>query len=647
MSWLSVLFETYNYLDAQSQKEKGSVIGLEFPAVISQNAHITVVLNTRSEFMRAEEINKEDSKTMIPATKDSSGARTRGSAPHMIFDNLKYVCGDLRNYLPQEQADETYEKYYKAYLLNLEKWLNVDPSNKYVKIVYEYIKKECMLGDLIDADIVNLDENGFLAKKSKRIKSVEQEKIFVRFAIEENGSRIELWTDEDFLRNYSRTYLEMLKKEGNITGFCYGTGHFGEIANKHGKYIRFPGDDAKLISSNDSKNFTYRGRFEESEQAYQVSYEVSEKAHSALRYLIQKRASTFKRNGMTVVAWSDGSEIPMSGEDTNDIMSALLGEDQNVATEVDTDQDFAYELKKALNSFKNELKVKTVNIMMLDAATPGRMAVQYFKQFDIEDYLENLFKWHRDLCWIQHYKKEGDEKIREYRCAPSVYDICLYSFGVEREGKMVLNEKDKFVNQKIRRIFPCILEGQRLPIDYMRGAYHNAVNPVSKEEYNWIKCLGVACSLIHKYYIDRGRSDFSMALNERIKDRSYLFGRLLAIADKVESIALSMKNEKRPTSARRLMNAFSKKPYSTWGILELKLNPYFERINPKSRAYYRKELNVVMDVMEMESYQSNKPLEPSFLLGYHNQLQKFSRDSRAAKEEGKEKENKEESTNDN
>ena len=138
-----------------------------------------------------------------------------------------------------------------------------------------------------------------------------------------------------------------------------------------------------------------------------------------------------------------------------------------------------------------------------------------------------------------------------------------------------------------------------------------------------------------------------MALNEQIKDRSYLFGRLLAIADKVESIALSMKNEKRPTSARRLMNAFSKKPYSTWGILELKLSPYFERINPKSRAYYRKELNVVMDVMEMENYQSNKPLEPSFLLGYHNQLQKFSRDSRAAKEEGEEKENKEESTNDN
>lgn len=645
MSWINVLYDTYQYLDQESKISNSNVSGLVPPAVITQNAQICVVLDEQSNFLRANKIEKDSAPTNTPATWRSA-ARTSKPEPHAVFDNLMYLCGDMKDYLDGGKAEECYEKFFLPYVENLKKWKESSYSNQYVEIIYNYLVKERLLKDLVEEKIVELKENGKIDEELKYL-NIPQNKLFVRFSIQMIGEVLDLWEDFSFINSYSDYLLQLKNEISENSSFCYATGKTGAMADLHGKYIRFPGDGAKLLSSNDSDNFTYRGRFDKPAEAYQVSYEVSEKAHSALRYLIQKRASTFKRNGMTVVAWSDGSEIPMSGEDTNDIMSALLGEDQNVTTEVDTDQDFAYELKKALNSFKNELKVKTVNIMMLDAATPGRMAVQYFKQFDIEDYLENLFQWHRDLCWIQHYKKERDEKIREYRCAPSVYDICLYSFGVEQNGKMVLNEKDKFVNQKIRRIFPCILEGQRLPIDYMRGAYHNAVNPVSKEEYNWIKCLGVACSLIHKYYIDRGRSDFSMALNEQIKDRSYLFGRLLAIADKVESIALSMKKEDRPTSARRLMNAFSKKPYSTWGILELKLNPYFERINPNSRAYYRKELNVVMDVMEMESYQSNKPLEPSFLLGYHNQLQKFSRDSRAAKEEGKEKENKEESTNDN
>lgn len=645
MGWINALYDTYQYLDQESKKCKHNVSGLVPPAVITQNAQVCVVLDEHSNFLRANKIEKDLAPTNTPVTWKSA-ARTSKPEPHAVFDNLMYLCGDMKNYLDGGKSEECYKKFFLPYMENLKKWKESLYSNQYVEIVYNYLVKEELLKDLVEEKIVVLKENGKINKELKYL-NIPQNKFFVRFSIQIRGEVLDLWEDFSFINSYSDYLLQLKNDSFKISGFCYATGKTGAMADLHGKYIRFPGDGAKLLSSNDSSNFTYRGRFEEPEQAYQVNYEVSEKAHSALRYLIQKRTSTFKRNGMTVVAWSNGGEIPMSGEDTHDMMSALLGGDQNVATEIDTDQDFAYELKKALDSFKNKLEVKAVNVMMLDAATPGRMAVQYFKQFNIEDYLENIFRWHRELCWIQYYKKEGDEKMREYRCAPSVYDMCLYSFGVEQNGKMVLNEKDKYVNQKIRRLFPCILEGQRLPVDYMRGAYHNAVNPISKEEYNWIKCLGVACSLIQKYYIDRGRSEFSMALNEQSRDRSYLFGRLLAIADKVERIALNMKKEDRPTSARRLMNAFSKKPYSTWGILELKLNPYFDRINPSARAYYEKELNVVMDSIEMENYQNNKPLEPSFLLGYHNQLQKFSRDSRAAKEENKVKENEGENTNDN
>lgn len=643
MGWINALYDTYQYLDQESKKPNSNVSGLVPPAVITQNAQVCVVLDDQSIFVRANMIEKDSAPTNTPVTWRSA-ARTSKPEPHAVFDNLMYLCGDMKDYLDGGKAEECYEKFFLPYMENLKRWKDSSYSNPNVEIIYNYLVKEQLLKDLVEEKIVKLKENRKIDEDLKYL-NIPQNKYFVRFSIQMRGDNLDLWEDFSFINSYSDYLLALKNESSKSSGFCYATGKTGAMADLHGKYIRFPGDGAKLMSSNDSSNFTYRGRFDEPDQAYQVSYEVSEKAHSALRYLIQKRASTFKRNGMTVVAWANGSEIPMSGEDTYDMMSFLLDGDQNVATEVDTNQDFAYELKKALNSFKNKLETKTVNVMMLDAATPGRMAVQYFKQFDIDDYLDNIFRWHRELCWIQYYKKEGDEKLREYRSAPSVYDICLYSFGVEQNGKMVLNEKDKFVNQKIRRLFPCIIEGQRLPVDYMRGAYHNAVNPVSKEEYNWIKCLGVACSLIQKYYIDRGRSEYSMALNEQIKDRSYLFGRLLAIADKVERIALNMKKEDRPTSAKRLMNAFSKKPYSTWGTIELKLKPYFDRINPAAKAYYEKELNHVMDMIEFENYQNNRPLEPSFLLGYHNQLQKFSIDSRVAKQDNKGNGNEEENTN--
>ena len=47
---------------------------------------------------------------------------------------------------------------------------------------------------------------------------------------------------------------------------------------------RNSGDRAKLISSNDSANFTFRGeRFSDAGQALRIGYETTQKAHSALR----------------------------------------------------------------------------------------------------------------------------------------------------------------------------------------------------------------------------------------------------------------------------------------------------------------------------------------------------------------------------
>src|SRR5699024_1500139 len=75
------------------------------------------------------------------------------------------------------------------------------------------------------------------------------------------------------------------------TGYCYVTGKETLLTTQHGSRIRNAGDMSKLISANDSSGFTYRGRFAKSTEAVQIGYDVSQKAHHALRWLIQRQGT--------------------------------------------------------------------------------------------------------------------------------------------------------------------------------------------------------------------------------------------------------------------------------------------------------------------------------------------------------------------
>jgi len=57
----------------------------------------------------------------------------------------------------------------------------------------------------------------------------------------------------------------------------------------------------------------------------------------------------------------------------------------------------------------------------------------------------------------------------------------LCAFGTEQNNILKIGDKDKFLNQQLRRLLPCIVDGARLPSDFVKGAYFNAINPQSKE----------------------------------------------------------------------------------------------------------------------------------------------------------------------
>ena len=109
-----------------------------------------------------------------------------------------------------------------------------------------------------------------------------------------------------------------------------------------------------------------------------------------------------------------------------------------------------------------------------------------------------------------------------------------------------------------------------------------------------------------------------MSLDETRTTRDYLYGRLLALADNLESWALRDANEKRETSAARLMQRFAEHPFSTWRQIELALRPYIARLGGKSIALQR-EIDIVMDMFAPGDFMRDTRLSGEFLLGYHSQ----------------------------
>jgi CRISPR-associated protein Csd1 len=118
-----------------------------------------------------------------------------------------------------------------------------------------------------------------------------------------------------------------------------------------------------------------------------------------------------------------------------------------------------------------------------------------------------------------------------------------------------------------------------------------------------------------------------MSLDETRTTRDYLYGRLLAIADNIEGLALRVAGESRDTNAAQLMQRFADNPLATWRTLELKLQPYMTRlrINRAGALTIRKKLlDHVMDLFRIDvhgdsEFTDNRKLNGEFLLGFHNQ----------------------------
>ncbi len=570
----------------------------------SQHAHITVILDGRGSFQRAEVNARGDTVTIMPATEDSS-SRTSGLAAHPLCDKLQYVAGDYGEYVPDKKSG------YENYISLLSSWQQSDPEEPALKAVLAYVRKGVLMKDLIDDGVLPVDESGKLIDKwsgdkeaTPAIFSVLANGVpsdaLVRWKVNLPGEpENKVWKMERLWKSWSDFYVS---REGS-PGLCYVLGKQAPLAEKHPAKIRNAGDGAKIISSNDKDGYTYRGRLIDSSEVCGVSVEVSQKAHNALRWLISRQG--WNDGTLSVVAWSPGKiDIPSPCQDS----LSMFGKAEPELPQ--TDEDIGRRFAKLMQGYKTELrKSDSVLIVALDSASPGRLSVSYFNRFTPSQYLEYVSHWHQNCCWEQYVNKD-----LKFVGAPSPKTIAEVAYGN--------NVDEKLRRQTIKRLLPSILEKSPLPTDIVHSCIRRTSNPNGMERWEWEKALGVTCALYR--YQQLNKKNYAMSLDPNDADRNYLYGRLLAVAERIENYAQYIGSEsQRPTNAEKLMQRFSERPYSTWGILEKAITPYIimiQKRSPGRNAWFKSVLDDIMDkFISRNDFENDAPLTGAYLLGYHHQ----------------------------
>lgn len=635
MSWMQKLYETYNNCEGMVGYSNNARERPLLPIChITTQAHIEIALNEKGNFLRAKLItNKKEASTIIPSTESSASRAGSKPASHPLCDKLQYIAGDFRDFggtVTSGFAKEVDEPYH-SFVDILERWCTSEFAHPKATAVLQYVKRKSVIQDLINQHILFIGSNGkFLSKKdAPRDKNASdifsiinnQEQAFVRWIVEIPGDpESEVWKDKTLWDSWINFYLKDKTKEP----FCFVTGKKAVLTSNHPKYLRREGDGAKLISSNDTSGFTFRGRFLKDEQACNVSLEVSQKAHYALLWLISRQG--YRKDDQAIVAWAtSGSKIPQPTDDPVSILdtSDLISDEP---ASVDVQQDLAIKLRKKISGYSQKINPNTdVVIMGLDSATPGRLAITYYRELKSSDFLRRLNNWHETCTWLHRYhpvevtdKETGKPKqiYPPFVGAPAPKDIAEAAYATNRDGKLEVDEKLR--KSTIERILPCIIDNQPLPRDIVVSTVRQASNRVALKDWQWNKILSIACALYKKYSEERTKERYSMALDKTRTTRDYLYGRLLALADSLEEWALNEANEGRQTNAARLMQRFAERPFSTWRTIELALTPYKARLGGKSKKRQRM-IDEVTSLFNPDDFINNKPLSGEFLLGYHSQ----------------------------
>ena len=666
MSWMQKLYRTYEYVQEQGLNDED----LALPFHMSKAVHLKVILNDKAELVGVERF---DVKKQVPIQVTEKSSKRAGStiASYALHDSLQYIAKTAGNYLTieylskvaekdngkkwkeflagtdeykQKFADTEKAKYkdcFEFYEKQLSGWAEFG-NLKEINIVLQYIQKGSLIEDLLEKQIFSFKDNILSAGKDDPFS------LTIVWAVEiSNDPHSDLWSKNSIKKQWIEYQESQSGEEREQPELCYITGERDYAAKA---YPKIEGN-AKLVSANDTSGFTFLGRFLSDKQAVALGRDVSQKAFNMLKWLIKRQGI---RNGDQVtVAWAiSGKPVPSPMKDisteldwsdmenwdisavekTDEAVAQRLPENSEAAPDwsVNIGRAAAQIIKKKLHGYQAELKeYEQISLIMLDSATPGRMALTYYQEFLPADYFANLDAWIDDFSWYQRYSievpngKKNDKRTQWRFLPPSPYSIADAVYGKSLS--------DTLKKQLYARLLPVIAGGTFVPIpeDLVRQSFQAACNPNGCENWEWQRNIGVACALYKgwraRHHDLSQRRTYPMSLDTQNRSRDYLYGRLLAVAENTESYALYLAGEKRATTAERYMQRFAEHPFATWRNIELALKPYQERLRNNGKDTGAQAIGEIMELFATDDFTCDDKLSGEFLLGYHCQKMEIAR----------------------
>lgn len=604
------------------------ILPLYHNSIVSTGENILKIsIDRDSNFVKSSFLVK-DEKIIFPVSLDSVN-RTSNSMPHMLVDNCSYIASYN-------------EERHKDYMDALENWIAEEKDTEikdFIRIIYNYIKKANFIYEALryalGVDVLKLTDKAsileytFINDKNKETtKKLELDKIYLEFEV------VDFKNLEDYsvtkYKKLHQVHINNVKNSLTKNGICNITGKEDYIVDKHRGIL----GNSKLISA---VKQSYIGRFKEGSDVISIGYETSEKAHLMLKYLMDNKNSSKWLGGQQyIVNWfSDdvrndkklfitSANPNIAGVDESDEFDIDKIEAEDAT--MDTFKAVYSENEKVANSFITGVdkvpKDSRYSALILEKVNDGRSSIRYFKELQTSQLYENLEKWSNTYYY---YTLVNNNFLKK---TPSIFSILDAAYGTEREKKLV-NDNDSFKKDQLQKMIISIIEGKEMPKNIVK-----AIDMNIRKKLNYKNTWNILQSIALAVLRDSSKEENEDMLDRDNLDRSYLYGRLLAVYEMIERLTFdaakygdgekTKKSEAiRLTNADRYWTSFTKNPLQMTKVLDEKTKTYMNKLKATNPGFAvlldreKEDIFIKLGELGISEKEDNKALSSRFLYGYY------------------------------
>ncbi|HFI0976888.1 TPA: type I-C CRISPR-associated protein Cas8c/Csd1 [Streptococcus suis] len=570
---------------------------------------IAILLDNEGNFMKADFMADGES-IIFPVTSDSVARSGKNPAPHPLVDKLTYYLSEI------DQGQ------YDTYHRQLNEWITQCQEPE-VKTFLSHIQCFLLQDDFID-QIVHSLFGRVTSREGLKVtylnsddskKDVDLSTAFLEFKIDQF-----IGYQTFSVTNYvdlHKAYISYVESNQQADIICNISGKQEVLAAKHRGLI----GNAKLISVSNNIE-TYKGRFKEREDVFTVGNQTSEKIHLMAKFLLEnEHTHAWLGSGQHLINWfsddlTNETQLDITTPKVEDIEDNGMFDFGQTSSDDGSKFQVTEANKKIRSAFIHGKKEfgdgATYYIAIVNKTNDGRVALKYFRQLVVSQLLDNLNKWQDKYSWP--FKKKNGEYAE---CPPSYIDIILAAYGVDR-GRFLELDNDKFKSDQFQKLATSMIDVKDVP-ETILGKLRDNIKQRQRYGNTWNKVLFVSLALLHK----NNKEEFTPMLDHENKNRSYLFGRLLAIFELLELQRYQLDGSKndRITNAERYWTAYTSQPAKLMMNLTNKIKPYEEAVKLNSPGIFKKldkEREEIMDLLSplMQDRGINDPLDYRFIFGY-------------------------------